>query len=281
MPSTQKKKSAAKAGPRATAAAAAKPPTGSNAKPKKPGETLSLAEVMLTLEKSGSDQTRKTYTRHGATGPMFGVSFGTLGALQKRIRVDHDLASKLWATGNVDARNLAMKIADPARMDPAELDRWARGNSMGMCGLYIASLAQESPHGAAKAKQWLASADDKLRAMGWTLISVLANRDEQTHDEVFAAHLAQIEKSIGSAANEVKYAMNNALIAIGGRSIALRKAATAAAKRIGKIEVDHGDTSCQTPDAATYIEKAWERSGKKFPSPAAAERARESMRTRC
>jgi hypothetical protein len=74
--------------------------------------------------------------------------------------------------------------------------------------------------------------------------------------------------------------MNAAVIAIGGRSAALRKLATAAAKRIGPVEVDHGDTACTTPDAVTYIGKLWERA-KKFDSPAAAERARESMRTRC
>ncbi len=282
MPSTRKtKKPAARAASGSPATAAKKTPGRSNAKPPKPGETLSLAEVMRTLEKSGSEQTRNTYARHGATGPMFGVSFGTLSTLQKRIRVDHDLAMKLWNTGNVDARNLAMKIADPSLLESSELNRWALGNSMGMCSLYVASLAQESKHGAKKAKEWLASRDDRLRAVGWTLISVLANRDEQSPDETYAKHLAQIEKSIHSEANEVKSAMNGALIAIGGRSIALRKAATAAAKRIGKVEVDQGDTSCQTPDAVAYIGRLWERSGKKFPTPAAAERSRESMRTRC
>jgi hypothetical protein len=50
--------------------------------------------------------------------------------------------------------------------------------------------------------------------------------------------------------------------------------------RIGPVEVDHGETACKTPDAVTYIAKLWERA-KKFESPAAAERARESMRTRC
>lgn len=236
---------------------------------------------MRTLEKSGSEQTRNTYTRHGATGPMFGVSFATLSTLQKRIRVDHALALKLWDTGNVDARNLAMKIADPSAIASSDLDRWALENSMGMCLLYVGSLAQESPHGAAKAREWLASSDDRLRAAGWTLIGILANRDEQSPDDTFVRHLAQIEQSIHTAASRVKHAMNGALIAIGGRSAALRTAATAAAKRIGRVEVDHGDTACQTPDAVPYIAKLWERSGTKFPSPAAAERARESMRTRC
>ena len=75
--------------------------------------------------------------------------------------------------------------------------------------------------------------------------------------------------------------MNGALIAIGVRSPALRKPATAAAERLGKVEVDHGATACETPDAVSYIDKPWARLQGKYPSPAAAERARESMRTRC
>jgi hypothetical protein len=76
--------------------------------------------------------------------------------------------------------------------------------------------------------------------------------------------------------------MNSALIQIGCRSVALRKAALAAAKRIGKVEVDYGDTACETPDAAEKIEKAWAHSTSKgFTSPAEHERSRESMRTRC
>jgi 3-methyladenine DNA glycosylase AlkD len=248
---------------------------------KRKGETLTLAEVMSLLEQAGSEQTRKTYARHGARGPMFGVLFGTLSAPQKRIRVDHDLASQLWETGNVDARNLAMKIADPAVIQSSELDRWARENPMGMCVLYIGSLAHESGQGPAKAREWLASADDKLRATGWTLVGVLAHRDEQSPDDTFARYLARIEESIHSEANEVKAAMNGALIAIGGRSPALRELATVTAGRIGRVEVDHGATACETPDATSYIDKMWARSQGKYPSPAAAERARESMRTRC
>ena len=45
------------------------------------------------------------------------------------------------------------------------------------------------------------------------------------------------------------------MITIGVRSAPLRKLAVAAAKRIGKVEVDHGDTACKTPDASEYIAK--------------------------
>ena len=53
--------------------------------------------------------------------------------------------------------------------------------------------------------------------------------------------------------------MNGELISIGAFKPALRKRAIEAAKRIGKVEVDHGETSCKTPDEAPYIEKASKR----------------------
>ena len=243
---------------------------------------MSLEETMDALEKAGTAQTRKTYARHGAKEPMFGVSFATLKTLVKRIGVDHELAIALWNTKNHDARVLAMKIADPALIRPADLDRWAKEIGMRGCDAYLAALAAESPHGELKAREWLASSDDALRAAAWPLIGHLSRIDEKIPDEWFAKLLAQIENSIHSASNEERAGMNLALISIGGRSAALRKAATAAAKRIGPVEVDHGDTSCKTPDAGPYITKMWAHAeAKKFESPSAQERARESMRTRC
>lgn len=255
----------------------------SQAKPARaPAARMTLDEAMRTLEKAGTAQTRKTYARHGVSEAMFGVSFATLKTLQKRIGVDHDLALSLWRTGNFDAQNLALKIADPARMSAGDLDRWARENQARMCAAYVASLAAEGPHAAAKASQWLASEEEPLRSTGWGLVAQMASRDEAAPDAWFADHLARIERTIHSAPNFERYAMNGALIAIGGRSTALRKAALAASKRIGTVEVDHGDTSCKTPEAPAYIEKMWAHAtAKSFASPAAQERARKSPRIRC
>lgn len=243
---------------------------------------MSLTETMRALEAAGSAQTRKTYARHGAQEPMFGVSFAELKKLVKRIGVDHELALELWDTRNHDARTLAAKIADPAQMKSAELDRWARESTVRFCGGYVAMLAAESRHGAAKARAWLASSDDTLRPTGWVLVGILANLDTETPDEWFVERVEHIEKSIHSVPNAEREAMNTTLISIGGRNTALRNAATAAAKRIGKVHVDYGDTACKTPDAVPYIAKMWAHAkSKKFASPAAQERAREPMRTRC
>lgn len=243
---------------------------------------MSRAEAMAALEKAGSAQTRKTYARHGAREPMFGVSFATLKTLMKRIRVDHELALALWDTGNLDARNLAVKVVDPARMSPADLDRWAQTPCIRMCIGYVAHVAAEGPHARAKADQWLAASDEAQTCVAWSLVGAMAMRDETTPNAWFAERLAEIEKTIHTAPNARREAMNQAVIAIGCRSSSLHKSATAAAKRIGKVEVDHGDTACKTPDAAQTIDKSWTyATSKGFASPAAQERTRESMRTRC
>ena len=256
-------------------------PTAKSSAAKAPAARMSLPEVMTILEKLGTEQTRKTWARHGAKGPMFGVLFGELFKLMKRIDVDHELARDLWATGNVDARNLAMKIADPRVMTPDELDRWAIENPMRMCSLYVATLAAEGPHARTKVGEWLKSPNERLRALGWTLLGRLSDLDESFPEDQLVHGVRVIEESIHSAPNEVKYDMNRALITMGGRSSALRKAVLSAAKRIGEVTVDHGDTACKTPDVAETVAKMWARSEAKFGSPAAHERSMKSMRRRC
>lgn len=258
----------------------ATPPARKSAKPAAP--RMTLAETMAALEKAGSAQTRKTYARHGAAEPMFGTSFATLKTMMKRIGVDQELALALWDTGNFDACNLAVKIADPARMSPKDLDRWAKAPIVRMCSGYLANLAAEGPHGRSRSEAWLAAKDEPRRCAGWSLVGAMAMRDEDTPDAWFAQRLAEIEKAIQGSSNIVRETMLHALIAIGCRSAALRKAVTAAAKRIGKIEIDHGDTACKTPEPAATLEKTWAHAAAKgFESPAAQERKRESMRTRC
>jgi hypothetical protein len=47
---------------------------------------MTFDDVMRALEKAGSEQTRKTYARHGVKGKMFGVNYATLKTLVKKAR---------------------------------------------------------------------------------------------------------------------------------------------------------------------------------------------------
>lgn len=248
--------------------------------PKAPAMTLE--EAMATLEAAGSEQTRKIYRKHGALDPLFGVNYSTLKPLMKRIGVDHALALQLWETGNHDARNLAVKVVDPAQMSSADLDHWALDPKAGMFHSYVAQIITETPLARAKAEAWLGSSADNERTAGWSLVSAMAMNNAEIPDDWFAARLAEIETRIHTAPNAEREAMNHAVISIGCHSADLRVAARDAAVRIGKVAIDHGDTACKTPEAAGYIEKSWTHSlGKGFESPAAHERSREPMRLRC
>ena len=86
--------------------------------------------------------------------------------------------------------------------------------------------------------------------------------------------LSTIGEEIHGRPNRTRYSMNGALIAIGMRNSKLRKQAEATAKKIGPVEVDHGETNCQTPDAVPYIAKAWERKNGKAKKPSASKPAK-------
>ena len=113
----------------------------------------------------------------------------------------------------------------------------------------------KTPFAAEKAFAWIKSGQAGMQQTGWLVISVGALKPDVFSDADLLALLPGIEATIHGEENRVREAMNLALIGIGVRNAKCRKAALAAARRIGKVEVDHGDTGCKTPDAAAYIMK--------------------------
>ena len=216
---------------------------------------MDVATALSELAAAGSEQTRKTYRRHGAPEPLFGVSFGTLRAMAKRIGVDHALAIALWDSGNTDARCLAALIADPAQLTVATADAWASGTPYHTLVDLVAALVARAPLALERMAQWVGTDDEHVARCGWTVMAHLAQFDRAIADAAFTPYLAVIERRIHDAPNRAREGMNVALIAIGGRSDALAEPAIAAAQRIGEVIVDHGDTACKTPDAASYIAK--------------------------
>lgn len=221
---------------------------------------MSCDDVMHELERLGTAQNRKVYARHGVGEAMFGVSFADLDKLQRKIKQHHALALELWATGNHDARILATKVADPQAMKRKDLESWAKDLDCYVIADACSNVGAASPHGRELADKWIASKNEWIGQAGWNIVSRLATTEENgPEDEYFLSLLTTIEKRIHSCQNRVRYAMNGAMIAIGGRNQRLRKAALAAAGKVGRVEVDHGETGCKTPDAAAYIERIWAR----------------------
>lgn len=231
---------------------------------------MDVIAALGALAAAGNAQTRKTYLRHGAPEPMFGVPFADLRALAKQAGVDHELAGALWASGNTDARCLAMLVADPARLDGATADAWASGSPYHLVVDMVADVVARSSLAIDRMAQWVGSSDEYVARCGWTVMARLASDQPAIADAAFTPYLAVIERKIHDAANRTRGGMNNALIAIGGRSDELAGPAIAAAQRIGAVAIDHGDTACVTPEAVAYIQKMRERAAGKKKKAAAA-----------
>lgn len=216
---------------------------------------MKAQDVLRKLELLGTEQNRKIYARHGVGDNQFGVSFANIRKMAKEIGHDSDLAEMLWRSGNHDARVLAAMIVDANTIPEKTLDRWVEDLDNYVITDAFSDMVSRTKLLNKKAGEWMIMPGEWVSSAGWNLISHVAMKDKFLDNEFFLRRLQTIESTIHQKPNRTRYSMNNALIAIGIRNPLLQKKAEDAARRIGKVEVDHGETSCKTPDAIDYIHK--------------------------
>ncbi len=223
-------------------------------------EKMNINEVMQELQNMGTEQNRKIYKRHGAGDNQFGVSFANFKLLKKKIKLDHDLAIQLWETENTDARIFSTMIIDHTRIEEETIDTWIKEiDYYGLLDQFIYNVVAKSQYADKKLKQWLNSEDEWIGRGAWDIVIHKAMNDKDIEDDYFEELLIKIKENIHQSKNRKKESMNNALITIGLRNEALEKKAIEVAEVIGKVQIDHGDTSCKTPSAVEYINKAKKR----------------------
>lgn len=223
---------------------------------------MNAKEILSQLKALGQENYRKILIKHGAKDPIFGVKVEELKKFQKQIKKDYALALELFASGNYDAMYLAGLIADDARMTKKDLQLWAEtGKSWGILQYTVAWVAAESNHGWEMALEWIDSKEEGIALAGWsTLSSLVAIKDDEDLDlPALKKLLKRVEKEIHKQPGRIPYAMNGFVIALGSYVQDLTDAALQAGEKIGKVEVDMGDTECKVPLATDYINKVIDR----------------------
>ena len=91
---------------------------------------------------------RENLARFGITAnKAFGVSMANIQVLAKRLGRNHELAAALWDTGWYEARMLTSFVDEPARVTPAQMDRWCRDfDNWGICDTVCFHLFDRTPH---------------------------------------------------------------------------------------------------------------------------------------
>ncbi|HEX5103167.1 MAG TPA: DNA alkylation repair protein, partial [Pirellulaceae bacterium] len=203
------------------------------------------SKIVEQLKSLGSESTKKVLMRHGAKEPFFGVKIEHLKKIQKRIKRDYQLALDLYDTGISDAMYLAGLIADDAKMTKRDLQKWVKGAYWYMLSEYtVPWVAAGSKHGHDLALEWIESKNELVASAGWaTLSSLVSTKDDAELDiPELKKLLARVEKTIHKQPNRVRGAMNAFVISVGSYVKPLLKQAKAAAKAIGVVSVDMGET---------------------------------------
>ena len=225
--------------------------------------TTTAKQILAEIKPLGSEGYKKLLMKnYGVQEPCFGVKIGDLKKIQKRIKMDYQLALDLYDSGNYDAMYLAGLIADDARMTKKDLQRWVdKAYAGGLSGFTVPWVASGSPHGQELALEWIESKKPPVAAAGWgTLSSLVAIKEDSDLDLVQLKRLLQrVEKSIHQAPDAVRYAMNMFVIAVGSYVKPLTDLALKTGEKIGELKADLGNNSCQVFSSPDYIRKVQKR----------------------
>lgn len=219
---------------------------------------MTFEEIMEKLEEMGSEQTKKVYQNHGVREPYFGVKIGDLKKLVKYVKKDHQLALRLYASGNHDAMYLAGLSINPKLMDKETLQDWAKKAYWYMAAEYtVAQVAAESDYALELAREWMKSEEEMIAVCGWSTYSnyISITDDEQLDIAEIRSLLNQVKASVHEERNRVRYVMNGFVISVGSYIPELTAEAKKVAEVIGKVHVDVGNTACKVPLATEYISK--------------------------
>ncbi|GAB4094808.1 DNA alkylation repair protein [Brachybacterium horti] len=185
-------------------------------------------------------------------GDEHAVNLSALRAVAKRLRSDHELALALWATGQVDARLLALLIAKPRLLSPEELDAMLReAGTPKVQDWLVTYMVRKSMHAEVLRGRWMGDPDPVVQSAGWALTSeAVAKRPEVLDLTVL---LDDVEARMATAPERLQWAMNQTLATIGIEHQELRERALAIGERLGVLRDYPTSAGCISPFAPIWI----------------------------
>jgi len=193
-----------------------------------------VRQILATLERRGTKRNREGMARYAIVAPKaFGVSVATIREIGKQTGRSHELAEALWKTGWYEARMLAPFVDEPARVTPAQMDRWARDfDNWAICDALCFHLFDRTPHAWRKIEQWSGRRGEFVKRAAFALLASVALHDRTTPNAPFLGALPLIERAAVDDRNFVKKGVSWALRGVGRRNPELNAAAIAVARRL-------------------------------------------------
>lgn len=223
--------------------------------------TMTKTQVRALLKKNQNERGIENWKRLGAkTGKLksFGIGLTQLRKLAKQIGRDHKLAQQLWKSDIYDAKLIGLLIDDPKQLSREQADEQVEDLNAGMLSHVFASCdatLAKAPFAFELACDWMESKGDMRRRCGYALLYELSKKKVKAMDDAYyLERIDRIRSTIHDEEMWVREAMNTALMGIGKRNKKLNKAAIAAAKAIGPVDIDYGDdNACEPLDVLKHL----------------------------
>lgn len=217
------------------------------------------AQVIAMLKQNADPRGIEHWKKQSSPLKSHGIGLTKLRKLAKQIGRDHKLALVLWKSNIYDAKILGLLIDDPKQITRQQAEEQVEN---GLEDGYLAHVfttcdasLSKTPFAFELAKDWMESDEVMRRRCGFGLLYELSKKNPKgMTDDYLLEQIKRIRRSIHDEEMWVREAMNTALMGIGKRNERLNKAAVAAAKAIGPVDIDYGsDNSCEPLDVLKHL----------------------------
>jgi 3-methyladenine DNA glycosylase AlkD len=206
-------------------------------------------ELLAELAELEDPKVRLVNEKHGDD---HGVNLSKLRALAKRLKIQQDLARRLWQTGDTAARLLALLICRPKEFERAELDRMLRESRTPKVHDWLVNyVVKKNPHAEELRLVWSADPDPVVASAGWALTTERVAKKAEGLD--LAGLLDVVEAEMKDAPDRLQWAMNHCLAQIGIEHAEHRARAIDIGERLEVLKDYPTPANCTSPFAPIWI----------------------------
>lgn len=184
-----------------------------------------VKEVLNAIKKFSTPEGIKKKAYFGITEVgNFGLTSPQIKTIARDIGKNHGLALELWKTSILEARHIAVLIADKNQVTEKLMDKWVKDfNSWDIVDDCCGKLFCKTPFAYEKAAEWSGRKKEFEKRAGFALMATLAVHDKNAKDIEFEKFFPFLLRESHDERNFVRKSINWALRQIGKRNERLCK----------------------------------------------------------
>ena len=193
-----------------------------------------IDQLLKQLENLGTEANKRQMAKFGINvSKAYGVNVEDIRVMAKEIGKNHDIATKLWKTGNHEARILATIVADPELTDINLLQDWVIDiNSWDLCDQFCNNLVINTEHVDLLIIDWCIQEETFVKRAGFSTMAVYALKNDELREKDIDGFFGLILNECWDKRNYVRKAVSWALKNIGKKDIHLNRKAVKIAKQM-------------------------------------------------